>query len=295
MNDTAIAPSTERQAFYDRIGEHSLAPLWERLHSMVTRAPVTPALPTLWDYDEVVRPFLMQAGGLITAKEAERRVLILENPGLRGQTCDHPFAVRRPATDHAGRSRAGASPFAVGAALHHRGPRRLHRGRRRAHDDGAGRLRHHAKLDLARPRQRHGSADGVAGRSRHPDRATVRRQLRRAGECRQPDGDASGRRQPGAVRRQHAAGGLASDGQELAGVQLPLCAVARGAGDAGAQRRSGRLPRPQAALRQSRVRRVGDADDRRIHAVAACRDLRPRRTARPTALCSSRSRARARR
>ena len=45
MNDTAIAPSTERQAFYDRIGEHSLAPLWERLHAMVTRAPVTPALP----------------------------------------------------------------------------------------------------------------------------------------------------------------------------------------------------------------------------------------------------------
>jgi len=27
---------------------------------------------------------LMEAGGLITAKEAERRVLILENPGLRG-------------------------------------------------------------------------------------------------------------------------------------------------------------------------------------------------------------------
>lgn len=86
MNDTAIAPSTERQAFYDKIGEHSLAPLWERLHSMVTRQPVTPALPAKWDYDAVVRPFLMQAGGLITAKEAERRVLILENPGLRGQS-----------------------------------------------------------------------------------------------------------------------------------------------------------------------------------------------------------------
>src|SRR3954471_23029843 len=86
MNDTAISPSTERQAFYDRIGEHSLAPLWERLHSMVTRTPVTPAVPAKWDYDAVVRPFLMQAGGLISAKEAERRVLILENPGLRGQT-----------------------------------------------------------------------------------------------------------------------------------------------------------------------------------------------------------------
>jgi gentisate 1,2-dioxygenase len=86
MNDTVVAPSNQRQAFYDRIGEHSLAPLWERLHAMVTRAPVTPALPALWDYDGVVRPFLMQAGGLITAKEAERRVLILENPGLKGHT-----------------------------------------------------------------------------------------------------------------------------------------------------------------------------------------------------------------
>ena len=79
-------PINRTPAFYDKIGEHSLAPLWERLHSMVTRQPVTPALPAKWDYDEVVRPFLMQAGGLITAKEAERRVLILENPGLHGQT-----------------------------------------------------------------------------------------------------------------------------------------------------------------------------------------------------------------
>lgn len=31
-----------------------------------------------------MRPLLMEAGGLITAKEAERRVLVLENPGVRG-------------------------------------------------------------------------------------------------------------------------------------------------------------------------------------------------------------------
>src|SRR5690242_1439359 len=84
MNDMPVA---SRQAFYDQIGAHGLAPLWERLHSLVTRTPVTPALPALWDYDEVVRPYLMQAGGLITAKEAERRVLILENPGMPGQSC----------------------------------------------------------------------------------------------------------------------------------------------------------------------------------------------------------------
>src|SRR6185436_9430610 len=33
-----------------------------------------------------IRAAMIEAGALITAKEAERRVLILENPGLRGQS-----------------------------------------------------------------------------------------------------------------------------------------------------------------------------------------------------------------
>ena len=85
MNDAA-AVSPDRQDFYDVIAPHSLAPLWERLHAMVTREPTTKALPAHWDYDNIVRPLIMRAGGLITAKEAERRVLILENPGFKGQT-----------------------------------------------------------------------------------------------------------------------------------------------------------------------------------------------------------------
>ena len=44
------------------------------------RKPTTPCVPALWKYDEV-RPFLMRAGEAITAEEAVRRVLILENPG----------------------------------------------------------------------------------------------------------------------------------------------------------------------------------------------------------------------
>jgi len=39
----------------------------------------------LWSYDKV-RPSLLEAGRLITAREAERRVLVLENPGLRGNS-----------------------------------------------------------------------------------------------------------------------------------------------------------------------------------------------------------------
>jgi gentisate 1,2-dioxygenase len=76
--------SPEREEFYRRIGARSMAPLWESLHQLVTRQPTTPCVPAHWRYDEV-RPFLMEAGRLITAKEAERRVLILENPGLPGQ------------------------------------------------------------------------------------------------------------------------------------------------------------------------------------------------------------------
>ena len=74
----------ERAAFYERIAGNSLAPLWEVLHGLVTPTPQTPCLPALWRYDEI-RPFLMEAGRLITAREAERRVLILRNPGMQGQ------------------------------------------------------------------------------------------------------------------------------------------------------------------------------------------------------------------
>jgi gentisate 1,2-dioxygenase len=83
--EQAAARTPEREAFYQRIGAHSLAPLWERLHGIVTAEPVTPCRPALWRYAEI-RPHLMEAGGLISAQEATRRVLILENPGLKGQT-----------------------------------------------------------------------------------------------------------------------------------------------------------------------------------------------------------------
>src|SRR4029077_18609012 len=82
--ESAPARSLERQAFYDRIAPANLAPLWEQLHSLVTPEPTTSCIPALWRYLEI-RPHLMQAGGLISAQEAQRRVLILENPGLKGQ------------------------------------------------------------------------------------------------------------------------------------------------------------------------------------------------------------------
>ena len=87
MNNKAAATKAgERQQFYDAIHQHSMSPLWEVLHALVPKTPNTPCLPAQWKYSDV-RPYLMQSGQLITAEEAVRRVLILENPALRGQSC----------------------------------------------------------------------------------------------------------------------------------------------------------------------------------------------------------------
>ncbi|MDH4189164.1 MAG: gentisate 1,2-dioxygenase [Betaproteobacteria bacterium] len=74
-----------RRDLYRRMDSENLAPLWEVLHSLVPPAPQTPCVPALWNYRKV-RPFIMEGGELISEKEAVRRVLILENPGLRGQS-----------------------------------------------------------------------------------------------------------------------------------------------------------------------------------------------------------------
>ena len=74
-----------RDDFYDRLTPEALAPLWKVLSALVTPTPRTGAVPAAWSFDRI-RPLLMEAGELITAAEAERRVLILENPALPGQS-----------------------------------------------------------------------------------------------------------------------------------------------------------------------------------------------------------------
>jgi gentisate 1,2-dioxygenase len=83
--DFAVKPSVspERAALYARLDQKNTAPLWEVLSRLVLPEPRPAIVPALWKYDEL-RPLLMEAGRLITAKEAERRVLVLENPGIRG-------------------------------------------------------------------------------------------------------------------------------------------------------------------------------------------------------------------
>src|SRR5499426_1547198 len=82
---SSAAETPERLAFYDRISRKHLTPLWTSLANLVTPEPTSACRPASWSFADI-RTAMLEAGDLITAKEAERRVLILENPGLRGQS-----------------------------------------------------------------------------------------------------------------------------------------------------------------------------------------------------------------
>ena len=80
-----VQQTPERQAFYNKIDGENLSALWNVLGALITPEPKSACQPFLWRFD-AIRERMTEAGKLITAKEAERRVLILENPGLRGQS-----------------------------------------------------------------------------------------------------------------------------------------------------------------------------------------------------------------
>ncbi len=61
----------------------SLGPLWTALHQLLPHERATRAVPHLWAW-RAVRPLLHEAARLVPLEQAERRVLVLENPGLKG-------------------------------------------------------------------------------------------------------------------------------------------------------------------------------------------------------------------
>ena len=84
-NPTVPVETPQRRAFYDKIGKSSLSALWNNMSALITPEPRSACVPHVWSY-AATRAAMMEAGGLITAKEAERRVLVFENPGLFGQS-----------------------------------------------------------------------------------------------------------------------------------------------------------------------------------------------------------------
>jgi gentisate 1,2-dioxygenase len=98
----------EQAIFHDRIGAQNLAALWVGRRGVDLSKPKSPAVAFRWHYDGL-RDDLAEAGDIVTAEEAFRRVLVLENPSFPGNAGDQ-YALCRPAARLAGRNRALSPP-----------------------------------------------------------------------------------------------------------------------------------------------------------------------------------------
>lgn len=69
-------------SYVSQLAAANLTPLWPQLRSALPYGrPSARTSPTLWQYAHI-RPLLLQAGDLTPIEKAERRVLVLSNPGL---------------------------------------------------------------------------------------------------------------------------------------------------------------------------------------------------------------------
>ena len=119
-----------RQAYYDKIAKFHMAPLWEVLKDLVTPEPKTDCRPALWKFSDV-KKLMLEAGDVISAEEAERRVLVLENPGETGNARITHSLYRRHPAHPARRDRRRAPAFRVRHPLRAGRRGRLYRGRGR--------------------------------------------------------------------------------------------------------------------------------------------------------------------
>lgn len=84
-NSSNVFINDKRAPYYEKIRNDGLVALWQVMGNFVTPEPVSPVEAAKWDYASI-RKHLLEAGRLISAEEAERRVLVLENPGLAGKS-----------------------------------------------------------------------------------------------------------------------------------------------------------------------------------------------------------------
>ena len=90
---TTDVQSRDISTLFNQLPDYHVCPLWTTfMEEAVPVAPKPKAIPYLWSYEKL-RPALMEAGRLVTAKEAERRVLMFVNPALETpHTTDTLFA-----------------------------------------------------------------------------------------------------------------------------------------------------------------------------------------------------------
>jgi len=79
----SAAQTQAQQAFAARMAEKHITPLWTVASRLVMHEPEPKVPPVYWNYQRDVRPHILEAAEVITAAEAHRRVLVLNNPTLK--------------------------------------------------------------------------------------------------------------------------------------------------------------------------------------------------------------------
>lgn len=81
---TVTAASKEKSVenFLKSLDGKNVEALWFVMNKLIPTNPAPKAVPTIWKYD-TIKPLLLEAGELVSAEEADRRVLMLINPALR--------------------------------------------------------------------------------------------------------------------------------------------------------------------------------------------------------------------
>ena len=83
MDTLTTRDATLPAAYSQALESLALGPLWTALHQLLPAERTTRAVPHVWSW-RAVRPLLHEAARLVPIEQAERRVLVLENPGLKG-------------------------------------------------------------------------------------------------------------------------------------------------------------------------------------------------------------------
>jgi gentisate 1,2-dioxygenase len=81
MTDTAHAATDKA---YAAIAELDAAPLWQYYGELFLPQPRSAAVPHVWEYAKL-RPYMLHFAESLSLEEAERRVLMLINPGMQAQ------------------------------------------------------------------------------------------------------------------------------------------------------------------------------------------------------------------
>jgi hypothetical protein len=77
-SDTVVANGRHKDVGASNYDTLHVSPFWNVMHKVVPPWPNPRATATLWAYSQL-RPELMKAAEVVSAEEAERRVLILVN------------------------------------------------------------------------------------------------------------------------------------------------------------------------------------------------------------------------